>query len=216
MKYLSPDELRELKDRGYDPVLLDSRADRGRWEAANELREKIESAFADVTLGEGIGLKEGRGLDDYEGPDVLAQLHAQDERTDWRRLTSEYLLSYQSSISFTDAEGMRFHLPAWMLAELRDEGIVGLIGSLCRIAPHHEHQFSLLSPAQRSVVRDFLEFMRDDPEYSHERAEIYAAIEHIWSQVPTQQSQGELGVAPNRSLAPSQNSTSSVRGSDDF
>lgn len=198
MKYLSPDEIRELKDRGYDPLLLDSCADRGRWEAAAGLREKIKTAFAHVTLGDGIGLKEGRGLDDYEDPHVLAQLHAQDERTGWRRFTSEYLLSYQSSISFTDAEGMRFHLPAWMLAELRDEGIAGLIWSLCRVAPHNEHQFSLLSPAQRSVVRDFLEFMRDDPDYSHERAEIDTAIQHIWSQVPPQQNQCEQGVAPSR------------------
>jgi hypothetical protein len=193
MKYLSPDEIRGLNKIGYNPVLLDSRADPERWEAANGLREKIESAFAGVTLGNGIGLKEGRGVDDYENPDVLSQLHAQDERTDWHRLTSEVLLSYQSSIGFTDAEGMRFHLPAWMLAELRDDGIACLIWSLCRIAPHSEHQFSLLSPVQRSVVRDFLEFMRDDPEYTHERAEIDAAINHFWSQVPPQQSQSRIG-----------------------
>ncbi|BCX48694.1 hypothetical protein HAHE_26020 [Haloferula helveola] len=186
MKYLSPDEIRGLKESGYDPVLLEARADSERWEAVNGLREKIESAFAGVTLGDGIGLMEGRGLDDYEDADVLAQLHAQDERIDWHRFSSETLLSYQSSISFTDAEGMRFHLPAWMFAELRDDGIAGLIGSLCRISPHNEQQFSLLSPEQRSVVRDFLEFMRDDPDYTHERAEIDAAIKHIWSQLPPQ------------------------------
>ena len=198
MKYLSPDEVRRLKESGYDPVLLEASADTQRWEVANSLREKIESAFAGVTLGDGIGLMEGRGLDDYEQADVLARLHAQDERTDWRKFTSEDLLSYQSSISFTDAEGMRFHLPAWMLGELRDDGIVGLIWSLCRIAPHNEHQFSLLSPEQRFVVRDFLEFMREDPEYEHERSEIEAAIEHIWSQVPPDQTQGEQDAPRNR------------------
>ena len=191
MKYLSTDEISRLKERGYDPVLLEAYADTDRWEAANVLREKIESAFAGVTLGDGIGLKEGRGLDDYEDADVLALLHAQDERNDWRNFSSEDLLSYQSSISFTDAEGMRFLLPAWMLAELRDDGIAGLIWSLCRIDPHNEHKFSLLSPEQRSVVRGFLAFMRDDPDYTHKRAEIGAAIDHIWSQLPPQQNKGE-------------------------
>ncbi len=181
MKYLSPDEIRELKEGGYDRVLLEARADSERWESANRLRGRIEDAFAGVTLGDGIGLMEGEGLDDYANAEVLTRLHDQDERTDWHSLTSDDLDSYQSSISFTDGEGMRFHLPAWILAELRDEGIVGLIWSLCRIGPHNEHQFSLLTPEQRSVVRDFLELMRDDPDYTHERAEIDAAIEHIWS-----------------------------------
>lgn len=197
MKYLSPDEIRELKESGYDRILLEARADNERWEAANGLREKIERAFADVTLGDGVGLMEGEGLDDYADTDVLAQLHAQDERTDWHRLTSDDLHSHQSSISFTDAEGMRFLLPAWMLAELRDEGIAGLIWSLCRIAPHNEHKFSLLSREQRSVVRDFLEFMRNDPDYAHERTEIDSAIEHIWSHVPPQIDQGEQAGTSN-------------------
>lgn len=181
MKIPSPDEIQMMKDRGYDRVLLEVYSDDERWQTANILREKIERAFAGVTLGNGIGLKEARGLDDYADSDILARLHNEDERQDWHRFTSAQLLSYQSSISFTDAEGMRFLLPAWMLAELRDEGIAGLIWSLCRIAPHNEHKFVLLSAEQRGVVRDFLEFVRDHPEFTHERGEIDAAIEHIWS-----------------------------------
>jgi hypothetical protein len=193
MKYLSPDEIRELKERGYDRALLEARANSERWDAANGLKAKIELAFAGVTLGDGVGLKEGRGLDDYADPDVLAQLHTQDERTDWHRLTSDDLLSYQSSISFVDAEGMRFHLPAWMLAELQDEGIAGLSSKLCRIAPHNERQFALLSTEQRSVVREFLEFMRGDPDFMRDRREIDAAIEHIWSYDPAHNDNGESG-----------------------
>ena len=185
MKYLYPDEIRELKEGGYDRILLEARSDSERWDAANNLRERIESAFAGVTLGGGIGLKEGDGIDDYAEADVLDQLHTEDERSDWHRLSSDDLLSHQFSISFMDAEGFRFHLPAWMLAELRDEGIVGLISSLCRIAPHAEHKFALLSPEQRSVVREFLEFMRDDPDYTRDQREIDAAIEHIWSHEST-------------------------------
>jgi YD repeat-containing protein len=52
--------------------------------------------------------------------DTTAYTLSPDERTDWQPLTSDHLLSYQSSMSFMDAEGIRFHLPAWMLAELRD------------------------------------------------------------------------------------------------
>jgi hypothetical protein len=181
MKYLNPDEIQKLKEGGYDRVLLEARSDSERWKAANRLRAKIEAAFVGVTLGDGIGLKEGDGIDDYSDANLLAQLHAQDERRDWHRLTSDDLLSYQNSISFMDAEGIRFHLPAWMLAELRDEGIAGLIWSICRIAPHNEKKFALLSTEQRAVVREFLEFMRADPDCIHDQREIDAAIEHIWS-----------------------------------
>ena len=124
MKYLNPEEIRKLKEGGYDSVLLAARSNSERWEAANSLREKIEAAFAGVTLGDGIGLKEGDGIDDYADADVLAQLHTQDERSDWHRLTSDDLLSHQFSITFMDAEGLRFHLPAWMLAELRDLSLI--------------------------------------------------------------------------------------------
>lgn len=62
MRYLNPDEIRDLKEGGYDRFLLEARCDSERWEAANSLREVIEAAFAGVTLGGGIGLKEGDGI----------------------------------------------------------------------------------------------------------------------------------------------------------
>jgi len=65
MKYFNPDEIRELKEGGYDRVLLEARSESERWETANSLRDRIEAAFAGVTLGGGIGLKEGDGIDDH-------------------------------------------------------------------------------------------------------------------------------------------------------
>ena len=72
MKYPDPEEIRKLKEDGYDRVLLEAKSDSERWAAANSLREEIEAAFAAVTLGDGIGLKEGDGIDDYADAHVLA------------------------------------------------------------------------------------------------------------------------------------------------
>jgi hypothetical protein len=43
-------------------------------------------AFRGVTLGSGIGLLQGQGLDDYADAQTLAQYRAKDEKLDWTRI----------------------------------------------------------------------------------------------------------------------------------
>ena len=74
-----------------------------------------------MTLGAGTGLHKGQGLDDYAGPQACARMRESDEKTNWSRLSIYELNHCHSSLSFFDAEGMRFHLPAFLMAELRDE-----------------------------------------------------------------------------------------------
>ncbi len=43
----------------------------------------VRRAFHGVTLGNGVGLHQGRGLDDYADDRTLASYRAQDEKNDW-------------------------------------------------------------------------------------------------------------------------------------
>lgn len=89
--------------------------------ADQQVCQAIESAFAGVTLGNGIGLQEAQGLDDYADEATCAAYRATDEKDDWHRLSTETLNRCSSSLSFFDPEGMRFHLPAFLLTEFHDD-----------------------------------------------------------------------------------------------
>lgn len=79
-----------------------------------------------------------------------------------------------------DAEGLRFHLPAFLLAELRDEYRFGLIFKLTYLDKHSTQKFSLLNQEQRKVIRDFLEWAMDDDDYQIDREKISEALTHYW------------------------------------
>lgn len=87
----------------------------------DQLIKDIESAFEAVVLGDGVGLWQGQALDDYATTDEVQAARDKDEKHDWRRLAPKDLNRCHSSLSFFDAYGMRFHLPAFMITDLRGE-----------------------------------------------------------------------------------------------
>jgi hypothetical protein len=124
---------------------------------AHEVADLIRVAFRGVTLGGGVGLLQGQGLDDYAAFATLAEYRARDEKDDWSRIPPEMLDRCYSSLSFFDAEGMRFHLPAYLLADLggttRTADVTFHLTYTGHGAPE---KFLLLSGPQREAVRQFL------------------------------------------------------------
>lgn len=174
-----------MRARGYDRVLLEQASkaiERGRM--ADDLIATISEAFRGVTLGEGVGLQEAQGLDDYDDEETCAAYRAGDEKEDWRAISSDELNRCNSSLSFLDAEGMRFHLPAYMTAELRGEYDFGMSFSLTNLDTHGRTCFTALSAVQRQAVREFLLFLREDPDYQFDRADIDRALETFWTAEP--------------------------------
>ncbi len=121
-----------------------------------ELCQQIREAFAGVTLGEGIGLTEAQGIDDYEDKATCARLREADEKEDWSRLSAEEVNRCYSSLSFFDAEGMRFHLPAFLIADIHGLFDFDLPARLGPLNSHKAPQLALLSDAQRKVIRLYL------------------------------------------------------------
>lgn len=148
----------------------------------DDLCEIIRDAFAGVKLGKGIGLQEGQGLDDYEDDKTCAGHRARDEKEDWSRIPPSELNRCSSSLSFFDAEGMRFHLPAYLIADLQ-----GLYTSANSVVFHLTYpssltsgKFALFSPAQRSAVRAYLLHVSVTEEHRFGRAD-KRALEGYWS-----------------------------------
>lgn len=142
----------------------------------------IRKAFQGVTLGDGVGLREGEGLDDYAGQATLAAYRALDEKLDWSAIPATDLDRYSSSLSFFDADGMRFHLPAYLVADLdRRLQTVSIVFHLTCVSHDGPSRFDTLSPDQREAVREFLLLRLSDNDYEFERPLIEAALRDYWT-----------------------------------
>jgi hypothetical protein len=142
----------------------------------------VRRAFAGVTLGAGVGLRQGQGLDDYADAHTLASLRERDEKRDWSAIPVTDLDNCYSSLSFFDAEGMRFHLPAYLIADL--EGALHSADPmfhLVHLVDGMEFRFELLSAAQREAVREYLLLRLSDPNHEFVHPMIRAALGSYWT-----------------------------------
>lgn len=142
----------------------------------------VRSAFQGVTLGEGVGLHQGQGLDDYADERTLASYRAQDEKYDWSAIPVADLDQCYSSLSFFDADGMRFHLPAYLVADL--EGSLQTADVVFHLVYKErvgESQFERLSAAQREAVRAFLLLCLSDAHRGFDHPMIEEALRDYWT-----------------------------------
>ncbi len=78
------------------------------------LVKQIVNSFAEVSLGNGVSLREADVIDDYGTVNERAAAREQDELDDWQRIPDKDIENHSSALCFMDDEGLRFHLPAYM------------------------------------------------------------------------------------------------------
>jgi len=83
-----------------------------------ELIKHVFSAFKDVRLGNGVGLYEAQAIDYHAPLEKRKEFRSHDETENWIDIPLNELFRFWDSPSFFDAEGMRFHLPMYLLLEL--------------------------------------------------------------------------------------------------
>ena len=146
---------------------------------ADELIELVTAAFAGVQLDDGIGLRESDGIDDYAGADESKRLRAADEKHDWRKIPAELLSYCNAAPSFLDAKGMRFHAPAFIVAELKGEFHQGFIHRLIWGSYSAADFPGLLSSDQRRAIIECIRFYGSIEQYLFEPADIAAAVQRF-------------------------------------
>jgi hypothetical protein len=143
----------------------------------NRVLKLVQCAFRDINLGDGVGLWQAQGIDDYADAQTLDNYRAQDEKTDWSAIPVDHLDQCHSSLCFFDDEGMRFHLPAYLCADLQGAlNTANIIFHLTR----GMSAFDMLSRAQRNAVREFLLLRLSDCDYEFERKDIEFALREYW------------------------------------
>lgn len=172
--------IEQLKDDGYDLRTI------AHWEAwLRQLPRKaaavqqIHDAFDNVKLGEGIGLHEANGMDDYATDGELLRLRKLDERDDWRKLNAELLDQYHATPCFFDSCGFVFHLPAFLLAELNDEYEYGFIDRIIEKYPPSGSWIDLLTPQQAGALVLVLSLVKQHPDYYHDVKKFDRAIDRF-------------------------------------
>lgn len=141
----------------------------------------ITEAFKGVKLEDGIGLSEAEAMDNYANDKERSKCRENDEKNYWSAISSEELNRNNCSLSYFDAKGMRFHLPAFMLAEINREYRFNLLFTFTNRSEHTRKQFSLLNVQQRETVKLFLEYISELPDYKFDKEEICEAINNYWS-----------------------------------
>jgi hypothetical protein len=171
MKRITPATIDEMRANGYDrSVIADAQTQLVLCDRADLLIEAVRRAFDGVVLEGGTGLQEAAGLDDYAGSDELELLRASDEKLDWRRISPTVLSRCEAAPSYLDAKGMRFHVPAFLVAEL--SGLIdnGFISRLIRGNYSAKDFPSMLTQEQCNVLRACLRLYGElyPAEYSNE------------------------------------------------
>ncbi len=170
-----------MRRRCSDPAFL---ADYEAWARdcaplVDDVIRQLTDAFAGVELGDGTGLWEAQGLDDYKVGEELSELRARDEKLDWRKIPVEHLERCYVAPAFMNARGFVFHLPAFLIAELNDQYGYGYIDRVCRAEESPAGWSDLLNFAQRQALIAALRLAGKHPEYERERCAIDQKIQQL-------------------------------------
>lgn len=142
----------------------------------------IREAFQGVTLGDGIGLLEAQGMDGGGDEGTLKRYREGDEKEGWSGIPVAKLNRCFSSLSFFDAEGMRFHLPAFLVADLNGTYDQEIIFYLTYTGYNAQARFDVLSPDQREAVRQYLLCqVRQRPDDDFDVPIIQQTLETYWT-----------------------------------
>lgn len=155
------------------------------------LLRQIEDAFSGVKLGEGVSLHETVVIDLYGTCQERRAARVPDEKHDWRKLVGDPELTRLCGLSFYDAIGLRFHLPAYLTLAVSDPNcedsgqvIANLLFTLTHLPEFNRERFAILSDPQRTCIREVLKYLRhvyDLPDNGPLIAQLDEAIEGYWA-----------------------------------
>ncbi len=132
--------------------------------------QDIRGAFASVSLDGGISLPEGRLLDDQYHPSpaqLAAAREAWNARHHWSEVPYDVLDEMADAITFLDARGRQYYLPAFMIVALdppeHDSGNVEdcLIHTLVNV-DRYRGEFDSYTEAQKTAIAHYLQYMMED------------------------------------------------------
>jgi hypothetical protein len=165
-----------------------------------EIEEAIHSAFAGVSLGSGVSLRQAQVIDAYILGFSQAEIDAippSEATDDWTRVSDDELR--RDCVAHLDADGLRYYLPAlmlWVLDHYDDEDRLFIqgadmtaIGTISALAPRPEFARSLwdiydrFSNEQRTAIASYVEALPRLVNLDYRDAtEVETSLNDYWAQ----------------------------------
>ncbi len=128
-------------------------------------------------------------IDDYGTEEEREKARSIDEKFDWSKLSDDLigLPRWQCVLSFLDAEGLRFYLPACMCYVLRyhrsSDSVItdSTIYNICQ-GQYLKNLKALLTESQCNAIRDFLQVCLEIGGDWLQVSAIPEALEQVWLQ----------------------------------
>ena len=154
---------------------------------------EIESAFAGVEIKGGTTLHEAEAIDRGLSDDERLKARIKDTAKRWADVPEKDIENHPEALSFLDAPGYRFYLPAYMIWSLKNYRISGSLSSdytIYSLAPDNKakdnawklKRFRTFTPAQGRAIFRFLKFMAECTDGYADDFAAKTAMDGYWKQ----------------------------------
>ena len=146
---------------------------------SNNIINEIKKAFSNVLLGQGIGLWEAQAIDEYKSDIEQKKMRDKDEKKDWNLIPYADLQQCHSSLSFFDALGMRFHIPAFIIGNMLDK-VDDPLFHLVQLDDYTISKLTELNHSQKQAIINYLYWCLNSEKSSLDHIVIKRAIYEYW------------------------------------
>jgi hypothetical protein len=147
--------------------------------------DRILRAFAKVQLGDGLSIRQTKIIDDHGPIEAYKAARARDACSDWKAICDEVIENHHG-VAFLDAQGLVYHLPAYMsfaLRNYRTSKTCSIDFTIYALGRKGEY-FDLLTASQKAAIRHFLKFMIHHAGRHCDTGHAKKALETIWKVPP--------------------------------
>lgn len=155
-----------------------------------DLAGRIAEAFGGVELGNGLSLHQAWAMDLLRPPEEVLEARALDTEKNWQDIPDDAVEQFHYALTFMDPEGLRFHLPRYMIYGLEHPGLdapaVDAAVYACDFGedPDQEvvKQFNAMSRTQMECIAQFLVFVAGASDEHFDTMVAAIALEAFWYQ----------------------------------
>ena len=155
-----------------------------------ELIAEIEDAFGKEELGDGLSMHQAGAMDLLLEPEEVLQARALDPEARWQDIPDERVDEFHYALTYMDPEGLRFHLPRFMVFALENPGLdspaVDAAVYACDFGEEMKQevlaQFNAMSRNQMRTIAHFLVHVAEAKDEDYDVMIAAIALESFWYQ----------------------------------
>ena len=154
------------------------------------LFQEVHAVFGKVELGDGLSLHQAGAMDLMLSAEEVRQSRRLDTETRWQDIPDSKVEEFHYALTFMDPEGMRFHLPRFVVYSLEHPGLdspaVDAAVYACDFGDDVDDQvlgqFNAMSRRQMRTIANFLVFVAESKDEDYDILVAAMAVEAFWYQ----------------------------------